>query len=561
VCGIIAANQSKDVSKFLIEGLRKLEYRGYDSCGIGIWKRWGKPTFSKSLDINKLQLEKGNVGIAHTRWATHGNIDIRNAHPILDSDNKVAVVHNGIVTNLKELIGDNTLKTDTDTEIIANILSNTSGDLIKRVSNCNNIVKGNSAYICWFLESPQYLFCTTNNQPLYVSSNGLCSSDKNSLGGEEIYKLKNGEIAQLEQDKTRVYKDNVEISPMWEKNGTSTDFLCSSAPYPHFMLKEIHDQISLQSKKNYEFNKMNKLTLVGCGSSYYAAKFAQPFFDNSGIDTRVEYATELLWKKLDLSRDYILISQSGETKNIIDIAQMIDSTAQVNLLTNNHNSSIKDYVYAIFNINVGPEYGVAATKTFLGSILTLIDLANYYGSKIKLNYTKFHAILDKILSKEDLEYADLYKDNIKSVAESIAHYNNMYVLGHGYNYPIALEGALKLKEVSCIHAEGMISSEIKHGPITLTGPDTLCLFLNFGDNQEVQSNISQAKARKSQCLVITNHLIDSIGVHKQIFIPTTNEVTFALSALVILQLLSYYCAVKKELNPDKPKMLAKAVTV
>lgn len=613
MCGIVAYIGNKDAYPILIKGLKRLEYRGYDSAGIALlsdgnvnlYKKQGKVAnleeFAVGKDIS------GHSGIGHTRWATHGLPNDINSHPHSSIDGKIALIHNGIIENYdsikQELISKGySFKSETDTEVLVHLIDDIQKhekvDLVEAVRLALHSVIGAYAIVVLSKDYPNQLVAARKSSPLVVG-----------IGAEGDFYLASDATPIIEYTKQVVYLDDEEIAVVDLKEGLKIINIKNQAKtpyiqelemhlealekggYEHFMLKEIHEQprsikdcfrgrlnaekgwVSLGGLKDYQQKIMNskRLVMVACGTSWHACQVGEYLIEDlARINVEVEYASEFRYRNPIINEDDIVIavSQSGETADTMAALELAKSKGATILgICNVVGSSISRITDAGSYTHAGPEIGVASTKAFTAqvTVLTLmaLSLANRKGtlssSKFHTMLTELEAIPDKvqrILDKNDLieEIASVYKDA-----------TNALYLGRGSSFPVALEGALKLKEISYIHAEGYPAAEMKHGPIALIDEEMpVFVIATKGTSYEkVVSNIQEVKARKGKIIAIVTEgdvQVRDLADHV-IEIPDTDEHLVPLLATIPLQLLSYHISVMRGCNVDQPRNLAKSVTV
>lgn len=553
MCGIVSA-QGRKIHKFIETGLTKLEYRGYD--GFGVYQRIdGRPCLHKELgsySASNFNLsENCDMALGHTRWATNGDANkIENLHPHFSYNKRVCIVHNGVVENLEEIqqkLAGRPYKlfSDTDSEIIANYLSYSSIDGLCALLPA---IKGKHAIVGIF---DNVHFCYVNGLPLYIGykdSNTYVASDISVFEGlmDTVHKCEDNVV--YRQDLKNQYG-------AYSKNPVTVPLVQQHKPtFKHKMLAEINEQkLAYHKYDEYDWRTTPKsLHLVGCGSSYNAALFAKSI---ARIPVRVEIASEFNHYLANNEELAVFISQSGETRDVIDCLKY--KSEKTRLLTNNVNSQLA-YNFPPANVvdtNVGKEEAVAATKTFTGqcvSLMKLLEDNRYPKINIQANVDRLMQVFAR--EKEIEELADRVKD-----------YKHIVFLGSGQDYPIALEAALKFKEVCYIHAEGMPAAEMKHGPIALVDKDILFIVLcsyyqdAHGIVNKIKINIDELSSRKANILSVGSIRRGNDSFHIQ---PNTNQSPFdTLTLNIMIQLLCYHVAVKKGLNPDRPRNLAKSVTV
>ncbi len=607
MCGIIGYIGDREALPVLMQGLRKLEYRGYDSAGIAILNG------SKNINIKKCKgriryLEniieekqlKGNLGLGHTRWATHGKPNDVNAHPHFSADNEVVVVHNGIIENylsFKESLinsGYNFLS-DTDTEVLPHLIKqNYKDDITEAVREALKMVQGSYALGIISKMEPDKIVASRSGSPLVIGigdNEMFLASDIPALLNytRRVIFLDENEIATIGKNYVRVTnlkgeeikKKIIEIewnSEMAEKDG-----------YKHFMLKEILQQPSVIRKNLSKYihsgkvhlpdinleqsiiDKLEKIHIIACGTASYASLVGKYAIESlAGIPVEVDFASEFRYKKQLLKKNSlgIVVSQSGETADTIAAMRSCkDKLCSVLAIANVRGSTISREADQVMYINAGPEIGVASTKAFIGQILSLYLLAIHLGKKRKVlsdreekkivkEIMKIPQKIDMILSKEEL---------IRRIAHDFAIYKHFLFLGRDINFPIALEGALKLKEISYVHAEAYPAGEMKHGPIALLDKDFPVVAISPKDHiyQKMINNIKEVTAREASVIAIATEGDEEINAvaDKVIYIPEVPEILYPLLTVVPLQLLAYYIADILGKDIDKPRNLAKSVTV
>jgi len=587
VCGISGVVGNEAVNgKFIIESLKRLTYRGYDSWGIlsqhgtNIHIQKAVGDFSNAnFKIN----QKIQTAIGHTRWATHGKVTIENAHPHPGPEDLVYVVHNGIVENYLELKQElesegNIFKSQTDTEVIAHLIEKQlkeGKEPFEAIQSGLKKLKGQYAIVILFRKRPNILFAACNQSSLLISSDGFIASDKLVLSGytDKAQRLEDGDIAIVTEGSAKIFNNGTLVDRPLEEVPKNTAF-AESNNYPHFMLKEIHEQPKLIEKfvEDYKVNlpeieKPPRIVIFACGSSWHAASVGKFFFEELvDIPTEVEYASELLFKKLLQPKDtlYIAISQSGETKDTLSAIKYVKEKGyRVIGICNRDNSLMTSLVDSYILTNAGPEIGVAATKSFTMQCLNLLEISLSYSTL----ETRYKFSQKEIKRLPSIIECILNDKKIEEIARQIKDYDNALFLGTYHNLPIALEGALKLKEVSYIHAEGMPSGEIKHGSIALIDEGTLSIFVLPSKGKaldKILSNLNEVKTREGAIVAAqsSSKIKTEADWHLCIDIePQLDPILVPIVMNIPLQLLAYYVAVERGKNPDKPRNLAKSVTV
>ena len=615
MCGIVGYIGKRKAYPILINGLKRLEYRGYDSSGVALISNTKKLNVYKAKGkVAVLEAEtadkdiSGTIGIAHTRWATHGVPSVVNAHPHKSQSGNIAVVHNGIIENYAELKADLIEKgfkfvSETDTEVVAQLI-----EYLKESNNCTlgeavrvamRIVIGAYAICVIEQNDPDTIIVARQSSPLVIgigenNSEFFIASDASPIAEytTNMVYLNDGEVATLHRDKEIKIVDleNYNISPQIKKVELNMGQL-EKGGFPHFMLKEIFDQpaclsdcmrgrllldemrVKLSAVELHEEKLKNadKIIIVACGTSWHAALIGKQLFEEMcNVPVMVEYASEFRYgNPIINSHDVVIaISQSGETADTLAAIQLAKSKgALVFGIVNAVGSSIARTTDAGTYIHVGPEIGVASTKAFTGqvTVLTLVALA-LGKAKNTISEEDYDETL-KELARIPAKMQKLLKQsaNIEQFSKVFTYAKNFLYLGRGYNYPVALEGALKLKEISYIHAEGYPAAEMKHGPIALVDAEMpvvviathQCLY------EKIISNIQEVKARNGRIIAIVTEGDETVKKIADICIeiPETLNRLSPLLAVIPLQLLAYYVAVQKGLNVDQPRNLAKSVTV
>ena len=603
MCGIFAYAGPDNCTKVIIDGLKSLEYRGYDSWGIALKTKTSielKKNIGKVSEIGELKSIKAKAGIGHTRWATHGNVSVENSHPHTDSDKRIYVVHNGIIENvdeLKDYVPGDLFYSKTDTEIIPKLIArfienNSFPEAVKKVVG---LLKGNFAFVALDRDS-NYLIAARNGSPIVAAlkeKNFYISSDLQSLVhySDKAFFINDGEMAifNLVDTSIEFYDFVSQKAISKEAQLYNIQFAdCERGNFKHFMLKEIFEQ-PRQLQKTYAvnvsdfeirfhyalepemFKNVRRIVIIACGTSWHAGLVAEYWLESLvKIPVEVEYASEFRYRNPVISEDtlVIAISQSGETADTIaGIKEAKQSGAPVLSICNVPGSTITRISDATLFTQAGPEIGVASTKAFTTQLEVLFLLTLYLaltrkniGTKDIMNYLKN---LAEIPGKMERVLAQT--DQIVSIMETHYAVSNALFLGRGVNYPIALEGALKLKEISYIHAEGYPAAEMKHGPIALIDRNMPTVFICIRDQsyEKVLSNIQEVKARNGIVIAVANdndrritELADQV-----IFIPETIVELSPFLTVVPLQMLAYYIADKRGCDIDKPRNLAKSVTV
>ena len=615
MCGIVGYIGKRKAYPILINGLKRLEYRGYDSSGVALISNTKKLNVYKAKGkVAVLEAETadkditGTIGIAHTRWATHGVPSVVNAHPHKSQSGNIAVVHNGIIENYAELKSDLIEKgfkfvSETDTEVVAQLI-----EYLKESNNCTlgeavrvamRIVIGAYAICVIEQNDPDTIIVARQSSPLVIgigenNSEFFIASDASPIAEytTNMVYLNDGEVATLHRDKEIKIVDleNYNISPQIKKVELNMGQL-EKGGFPHFMLKEIFDQpaclsdcmrgrllldemrVKLSAVELHEEKLKNadKIIIVACGTSWHAALIGKQLFEEMcNVPVMVEYASEFRYgNPIINSHDVVIaISQSGETADTLAAIQLAKSKgALVFGIVNAVGSSIARTTDAGTYIHVGPEIGVASTKAFTGQVTVLTLVALALGKAKNTISEEDYVETLKELARIPAKMQKLLKqsEKIEQFSKVFTYAKNFLYLGRGYNYPVALEGALKLKEISYIHAEGYPAAEMKHGPIALVDAEMpvvviathQCLY------EKIISNIQEVKARNGRIIAIVTEGDETVKKIADICIeiPETLNRLSPLLAVIPLQLLAYYVAVQKGLNVDQPRNLAKSVTV
>jgi len=613
MCGIVGYIGTKDAFPILIKGLRRLEYRGYDSAGVAlindddslnVYKTKGK--VDNLVEFCSDKNTSGTIGIAHTRWATHGEPSSRNAHPHYSSSKNLAIIHNGIIENyadLKEKLQAKGVQfvSDTDTEVLVQLIEYIKEhkhlDLLTAVQVALYQVIGAYAIAVLDKRDPDQIIAARKQSPLVVG----IGEDEFFLGSDaspiveytdQVVYLEDGNIAQIrrgqdlhvfsilgEEQELKVKTVDIDLGQI-EKGG-----------YPHFMLKEIFEQpecltncmrgrvnveadhVTLSALIDYRRQLLNakRILIVACGTSWHAGLIGKQIIESlCRIPVEVEYASEFRYRNPVVTKDdvVIAISQSGETADTLAAVQLAkEKGAFIYGICNAIGSSIPRATNTGTYIHVGPEIGVASTKAFTGQVTVLImfalALSEAKGTVSRNEYLK----IVKGLSEIPVKIREVLQtnDKVADLARTFTYAHNFLYLGRGYSYPVALEGALKLKEISYIHAEGYPAAEMKHGPIALIDSDmpVVVIATHNAMYEKVLSNIQEIKARQGKVIALVSKGDDTISkiADEVIELPDVQECLEPLVATIPLQLLAYHVAVCKGKNVDQPRNLAKSVTV
>jgi glutamine---fructose-6-phosphate transaminase (isomerizing) len=612
MCGIVAYVGQQEALPIIIKGLKRLEYRGYDSAGIALLNSDGLSVYKKKGKVSELENHlngfsnlESKIGIGHTRWATHGEPNDVNAHPHYSSSEKFAMIHNGIIENYDVLKKDLMNKgyqfqSETDSEVfikfIEDIYVNNHIRLEEAVRLALHKVVGAYAIVIMNIEEPDTLIAARKGSPLVIGvgeKEYFLASDATPIieYTNQVVYLDDYEIAVIRDNKLQIKTiENVETNPYINQLEMELEAI-EKGGYEHFMLKEINEQprsiadcmrgrldakngrLVLGGLRDYmnKFQNADRIIITACGTSWHAGLVAEYLFEEfARIPVEVEYASEFRYRNPVISeKDFVIaISQSGETADTLAAIELAKSKgATIFGVCNVVGSSIPRATHAGSYTHAGPEIGVASTKAFTAqiSVLTMMALKLGYqrGTLSESRYMQLLGELETIPSK--VERALKLNDKVKEIAAAYKDARNFLYLGRGYNFPVALEGALKLKEISYIHAEGYPAAEMKHGPIALIDEEMPVVFIATKDSsyEKVVSNIQEVKARKGKIIAVVTegdttvkHMADHV-----IEIPETEEAFVPLVAVVPLQQLSYHIAVMRGCNVDQPRNLAKSVTV
>jgi glutamine---fructose-6-phosphate transaminase (isomerizing) len=585
MCSIIGYKGNEHASSVLIEGLKKMEYRGYDSVGIATIKS-GKLAVRKGVgkvaEVNKsLRLDElpGKLGIGHTRWATHGGIVDSNAHPHLACNSTIAVVHNGIIENYVELKDElhrsgHVFNSETDSEVIAHLLEEyfeiTRDIRLSMIFTCKRLV-GSFAFVAVFNSSTlcgarydEPLIVGVGNDDYFLSSDilGFLNYTDRAifLDNRDIVVI-NSDISFFNFDGDRISRPITQVA--WELGDAD------KGKYSHYTLKEIHEQQHTivksmeQDKKNLEkfcdiITGGKNIYITGSGTSHHSALLAKQIFSKSKIHVETIMSSEFQYSSdlLDENSILLAISQSGETADVIQSVKSAKGMgAKVLSIVNIPTSSLARLSDSYLEVNCGPEIGVAATKSFTSQIALLYYVAEIIGRKSNGISTS-----KEILAKAVSQVLELDSE-IERVANQIKGSKDVYILGRSLHFPVCLEGALKIKELSYIHAEGIAAGELKHGPLALIDNGSIVIVIHPNDSTygDTLSNIHTIKSRGAKIVGISNK--QDVIYDYQITIPTISESLYPLIEVIPLQLLAYYLSIGNNANPDYPRNLAKSVTV
>ena len=616
MCGIVGYTGFRDAYDVVINGLRRLEYRGYDSAGVILELQNGDFEFKKTkgkvddlVAISKNLQTTSKLGMGHTRWATHGVPSDNNSHPHLSNNGKIAIVHNGIIENYDTiktmLINKNfEFKSETDTEVLVNLIQyfmdkDPSLDFSEAVRYALNEVYGAYAISVMHEDFPGQLVVARLGSPLAIGigeNEYFVASDASpfvEFTKEAVY-LEEGHMATISLESgidIRTIKENTKIEPAIQELRLNLEQI-EKGGYEHFMLKEIFEQpksildtmrgrllvdegiIKMAGIWDHleRLTNAERIIIIACGTSWHAGLIGEYLIEEfARVPVEVEYASEFRYRNpIISSKDVVIaISQSGETADTMAAIKLAkEKGAFVFGICNVVDSSIARYTDAGAYTHAGPEIGVASTKAFTSQLTILsliaIKLGNHNGNLGKADFMRLITELDAIPKKVE-DVLNSVDENVKAIASKFVDATNFLYLGRGYNFPAALEGALKLKEISYIHAEGYPAAEMKHGPIALIDENMPIVIIapKVGHYDKIVSNVQEIKARKGKVIAIVNKGDSQVSAMADyiIEIPETSECFSPILASIPLQLLSYYIAVARGANVDQPRNLAKSVTV
>ncbi|RSK46704.1 glutamine--fructose-6-phosphate transaminase (isomerizing) [Hymenobacter perfusus] len=610
MCGIVAYIGHREACPIIIKGLRRLEYRGYDSAGVAllngqltVYKKKGKVADLEAF-IGE-QDTHAHIGMGHTRWATHGEPNDVNAHPHYSTSERIAIIHNGIIENyaaLKQHLQQqgHVFHSDTDTEVFVNLIEEiqkqNSCTLEEAVRLALHEVVGAYAIVVLSKDNPGQLIAARKGSPLVIGigeGEFFLASDATPIieYTNEVVYVNDYELAVIRDGKMEIRsREDVVQTPYIQKLELELDRI-EKGGYEHFMLKEIFEQprsildsmrgrleleaghLNMGGVRAYErkFVNADRILIVACGTSWHAGLVAEYLLEDlARIPVEVEYASEFRYRNPVITeRDIVIaISQSGETADTLAAIELAKSRgATIFGICNVVGSSIARATDAGAYTHAGPEIGVASTKAFTAQVTVLTLLAMIVGHKRgTLSDTRLRELMVELSTiPTKVEKALLLNDQIEKIAETFKDVPNFLYLGRGYNFPVALEGALKLKEISYIHAEGYPAAEMKHGPIALIDENMPVVVIATKDSsyEKVVSNIQEVKARKGRIIAVVTEGDDVIPAMAEftIEVPATSDVLMPLVSVVPLQLLSYHIAVLRGCNVDQPRNLAKSVTV
>ncbi|MFN8653055.1 MAG: glutamine--fructose-6-phosphate transaminase (isomerizing) [Gemmatimonadales bacterium] len=607
MCGIVGYVGPRQVTGLLIEGLRRLEYRGYDSAGIAVINGKGLVVVKQPGKLSALELQlrdntpKGTVGIGHTRWATHGPPNQTNAHPHTDQSGKIALIHNGIIENARAIRKvleqrGHTFKSETDTEVLAHLVGECyNGNLEEAVAQALREVEGAYGIAVIAADEPDVLVAARKGSPLLVGvgdGEWFVASDASAILSQtrSVVYLDDGEMVVLTRNgyhvrdlaATRIEKPVAQIE--WDLA------TIERGGYDHFMLKEIFEQpdtvrntmrghlldedgtarVSGLNLKDDDIKQINRIVITACGTSWHSALIGEYMLEElARIPVEVEYASEFRYRNpvVDDRTLVIAISQSGETADTLAAVREAKRRGARTLgIVNSVGSTIAREVDGGIYLHAGPEVGVASTKAFTSQVIALALITLRFGRLRNLSILQGRQIITALraLPGQVQQILDRAQE-VEALADRFWRANNALYLGRGVNFPVALEGALKLKEISYIHAEGYPAAEMKHGPIALIDENMPVVFIapKDGTHGKIVSNVEEVRARGGQVIAIGTEGDDQLSrlATATFTVPETLDLLYPILVVIPLQLFSYYVAVRRGCNVDQPRNLAKSVTV
>ena len=599
MCGIVGYIGDKQAQGILISGLKRLEYRGYDSAGVAVVSRGRvhvRRTKGKIQDLERLihkrKLPAGTVGIAHTRWATHGAPNHANAHPHTSCDKKITVVHNGIIENyliLKQKLKKkgHRFTSQTDTEVLAHLIeSHYRGDLRDAVTKTLRQVRGSFALGVITTDEPDKVVCARKDSPLIVAhgdSGYFIASDVPAIleHARRVVYLKDNEVAVLTQDRLSLYDlSGRRLTPRFDRV-TMDAQSARKGGYAHFMLKEIHEQprvlrkllsAGLAEMRRYRFPKsVRNVIVVACGTAYHAGMVGKYVIESlARLPVWVDLSSEFRYRGPIVDRNSVVIavSQSGETADTLAaVREAKKQGAKIIAICNVVGSSLTRESDKVFYTLAGPEIGVASTKAYTAQLAVFyllgLELARSRRTVSSKNYKAALRALHRVPALQEKVLKS--QKQLQAVAKRHHHFGSFLFLGRNINFPSALEGALKLKEISYIPAEGYAAGEMKHGPIALIDEyrAVVCIAVASPIYEKMVSNIQEIKARSGKLIAIASEGDRQIRTHvpEVVFIPRVDEFYSPLLVALPLQMLAYFIAVARGCNVDQPRNLAKSVTV
>lgn len=606
MCGIIGYCGSRNAAQLLLPGLKQLEYRGYDSAGIAVVHKSNLQLYKKAGKIEILRaivpdILEGHWGIGHTRWASHGKVNDINAHPHTDCTGKIAICHNGIIenyTSLKKRLDSENHRfiSQTDSEVIAHLIESFyEGNLVTAVKSTASLLEGTYGILAIHVDHPNQIVGVRNGSPMIIGladKEMLIASDVSAVRAhtKQVIYLEDSEIVSINSNAYEV--SNMRNQPINKKIEVISWKLqeVEKGSYPHYMLKEIHEQtesipralsgrideqqatavLGGLNMSDTELLSVKRITITAAGTSFYAARVIAYLLETlARIPTTTELSSELRYRNpvVEQGTLYIAVSQSGETiDTLMAVRELQRKGAPVLAISNVVGASIAREAHGGIYIHSGPEIAVASTKAFTNQLAAMYLFTLKMARMRHMTWPEGKKFLKHLLNiSNQIEEILDNADKIEQLARKYCKAKNFLFLGRGINFPVALEGALKLKEVAYIHAEGYSSAEIKHGPIALINPQTPSIFLVPDDYlyNKILSSMKEVKARNGSIIAIStegdtqiSHIADDIFQ-----IPKTEQDFYPFLTVVPLQLFAYYCALELKCDVDRPRNLAKSVTV
>ncbi len=607
MCGIIGYVGPRQVVPILFAALKRMEYRGYDSTGIAVMTPKGMLVEKDAGKVANLEQKvmamnlSGTTGIGHTRWATHGVPNRTNAHPHTDGSHEIALVHNGIIENYSTLKTElaksgHRFTTDTDTEVVAHLIQKFyDGDLVSAVQKALKLVRGTYGLTIVSSREPNRIVAARMGSPMIIGhgqGENFVASDAAAFlhYTRDVTYMEDGEIAVITADRVEHRTLGDDLVDKQLEQITFDIHAIEKGGYPHFMLKEICEQpktiadsmrgrLLLEEGTTKfggiralqdEFYNARRVIILGCGTSWHAGLVGEYLFEElAGVPAEVEYASEFRYRAPIIEPDTIVlaISQSGETADTLAaVREAKRHGSKIFGIANVVGSSIARETHAGVYIHAGPEIGVASTKAFTSQISVLFMLALALGRSRRVSASEGRELVRELQTiPQKVNRILLDRERIETIAHEFKDNRNFLYLGRGVNFPVALEGALKLKEISYIHAEGYPAAEMKHGPIALIDEDMPVVFIAMKDGtyEKVLSNVEEVRARGGRVIAIAtegdSHLEQKCD--QVIHVPDTHPLLTPLLSVIPLQLLAYYIAVQRGCDVDQPRNLAKSVTV
>lgn len=607
MCGIVGYLGKRRASDVVVDGLGKLEYRGYDSAGVAVndGKELEIRKFKGRLAVLAEDLEKnpmeGNLGIGHTRWATHGEPSDVNSHPHFNKDKSIAVVHNGIIENYADIKSELTAEgveflSKTDTEVLPHLVSKYyKGDLLEAVFETLNHIRGAYAMGVICKDSPNELIAVRKDSPLVIGvgeDEYFIASDIPAIlkYTREVYFVENGETVHIKDGKLTIYNEDKEVVERDTFHVTWDIEAASKGGYDCFMNKEIHEQPQgikdtverrLDENKNIilddihmtkeHLENINRIYIVACGTAYHAGMLGKNAIEKyMKVPVVTDIASEFRYNDnfVDENSLVILVSQSGETADTLAVLRdSKEKGARILAVTNVVGSSIAREADDVFYTWAGPEIAVASTKAYTTQIVSLYMIALNFALELgTITKEEYNTVIDEMLElPAKVEQILEKKEEVEAIAKELVEKEHIFYLGRGLDYGLALEGSLKLKEISYIHAEAFAAGELKHGTIALIEEGTPVVAMATQDRlfEKMVSNMEEVRARGAYVIAVAkehNKAVDKVA-NRVIYIPETDDLLVAVLGIIPMQLLAYYVSSLKGLDVDKPRNLAKSVTV